>query len=532
MSRRALIIDKDAIFANRLAGELGAHGFEVEKRATGREGMDAAKSISPDLIVLCVELDDTSGYSICAKMKKDPGLKEIPLVITSEKATQGTFDHHKKLKTRAQHYFMKPFEPSALLAELGLGGGQANGVYGGPHSGPAIDVLSPSPYEDEGIDTGAQLDEALASLSDETPPLPEDLGVDAAAAIPDSFDQDDIRTTIGEVPSSVVPLPESAPISSGSSELAASELLRRLKAAERARDEAVAAERATQAQLQALSAGASQLPAATSASRDVLAVKKELNAKERELLELREALQERDKQLLGARERHAELEEQIVQAEESRDNAERARVEAEGRIAGAEARADEIQRSSTAAIDERDQQIEELSGRGRELEGSLEAAKTEGAERARVIEEREAELARLHGELESTSGTLEVSRGELETARRHIDDLDGQITAARGDAERLQAELSRERETNEGLTSRGDALERDLEDVRGEADALRGALADTEDRLAQASQRIREDEDIRAKAKQALQITLNLLSEADGGEEIPDSVSDPGHVEA
>src|SRR5205823_11487504 len=72
----------------------------------------------PQAIVLCVELPRMSGYSICAKLKKDAQLKSIPLIITSAEATPETFEHHKKLKTRAEEYLKKPFAPSLLVQVL------------------------------------------------------------------------------------------------------------------------------------------------------------------------------------------------------------------------------------------------------------------------------------------------------------------------------------------------------------------------------------------------------------------------------
>src|SRR5206468_648516 len=68
-----------------------------------------------DLIVVCVEAQPTNGYMLCTRLKKDDKLKDIPVILTSANATADAFEKHKKLKTRAEEYLIKPFEPKAIL---------------------------------------------------------------------------------------------------------------------------------------------------------------------------------------------------------------------------------------------------------------------------------------------------------------------------------------------------------------------------------------------------------------------------------
>ena len=110
-----LLIDAEQPFADNLAGSLKGRGFQVKLLDDGKDGLDFAKDSRPDLIVLCVELPKMSGYSICNKLKKDNDLKGIPLIITSKEATPETFAQHKKLKTRAEDYLIKPFAEGELI---------------------------------------------------------------------------------------------------------------------------------------------------------------------------------------------------------------------------------------------------------------------------------------------------------------------------------------------------------------------------------------------------------------------------------
>jgi CheY-like chemotaxis protein len=115
---KILLIESDGPFAQELSTALEARGLEARVTADGKEGLDLAKVDRPDLIVLCVELPKMSGYSVCNKLKKDDQLKSIPLVIISAEATTETFEQHRKLKTRAEGYLIKPFHADSLLKTI------------------------------------------------------------------------------------------------------------------------------------------------------------------------------------------------------------------------------------------------------------------------------------------------------------------------------------------------------------------------------------------------------------------------------
>ncbi len=113
-----LFIDAEQPFSDQTAVALRSRGFQVKQMDDGKDGLDYAAKSRPDLIVLCVELPKMSGYSICNKLKKDNDLKGIPLIITSKEATPETFAQHKKLKTRAEDYLIKPFSDADLVDKI------------------------------------------------------------------------------------------------------------------------------------------------------------------------------------------------------------------------------------------------------------------------------------------------------------------------------------------------------------------------------------------------------------------------------
>src|SRR5712671_7471609 len=142
MAMRILVIDSDESFANVLAAAISKGGLEPLTATNSEHGMTLAKQENPDLIVVCVEAQPTNGYMLCTRLKKDEKLKSIPVILTSSQATPDSFEKHKKLKTRAEEYLIKPFAPQAMLEKAS----QLLGVKLGAGSGGDEEIVS---VEDE-----------------------------------------------------------------------------------------------------------------------------------------------------------------------------------------------------------------------------------------------------------------------------------------------------------------------------------------------------------------------------------------------
>src|SRR4051812_21705821 len=129
MAQRVLVFESDASFAGELRNELQKLGCAVQVVDDGNAGLQQAASSRPDLILLSIELPRMNGFSVCNKLKKDPSLKDVPLIIMSSESSDETFEQHRKLRTRAEDYVHKPITFGDLLARiqpfvpLGSGGG-------------------------------------------------------------------------------------------------------------------------------------------------------------------------------------------------------------------------------------------------------------------------------------------------------------------------------------------------------------------------------------------------------------------------
>jgi len=142
VSKKILLIDSDESFAQGLSNAMKARGFSARLATDSEQGMSMAKEQGPDLIVVCVEAQPTNGYMLCTRLKKDDQLKSIPVILISSTATADSFEKHKKLKTRAEEYLIKPFAPQAMLEKAS----QLLGLKLGADTGGDEEILS---VEDE-----------------------------------------------------------------------------------------------------------------------------------------------------------------------------------------------------------------------------------------------------------------------------------------------------------------------------------------------------------------------------------------------
>ncbi len=115
---KVLVFESDSSFAGELRTELGRLGASVQIVDDGNVGLQAATAARPDLILLSIELPRMNGFSVCNKLKKDPHLKDVPLVIMSSESSEETFEQHRKLRTRAEDYVHKPIAFGELLQHI------------------------------------------------------------------------------------------------------------------------------------------------------------------------------------------------------------------------------------------------------------------------------------------------------------------------------------------------------------------------------------------------------------------------------
>src|SRR5690349_19803966 len=118
MAIKVLVFESDPTFAETLRSGLLKYNCEVTVVDDANNGLAAASRDKPDLILLAIELPRMNGFSVCNKLKRDPALKDVPLIIMSSESTEETFEQHRRLRTRAEEYVKKPISFEDLLGHI------------------------------------------------------------------------------------------------------------------------------------------------------------------------------------------------------------------------------------------------------------------------------------------------------------------------------------------------------------------------------------------------------------------------------
>lgn len=106
----ASILVADDVEGQRLILEmlLSVDGYEVVTVPDGKAALDYLKEHTPDLAILDVKMPYISGIDVCARMKRIPRLKEIPVIILTALRDEATLRMAKA--SNADLFILKPLE--------------------------------------------------------------------------------------------------------------------------------------------------------------------------------------------------------------------------------------------------------------------------------------------------------------------------------------------------------------------------------------------------------------------------------------
>ncbi len=113
---KILVVDDDRIIIEVLGQSLSLAGYEVITAADGEEGLDYARRLDPDLILLDVMMPKLDGYSVCSQLKQDAATRLIPIIILT--ALTEKDDKLKALEVGADEFIRKPPDRQELLIRI------------------------------------------------------------------------------------------------------------------------------------------------------------------------------------------------------------------------------------------------------------------------------------------------------------------------------------------------------------------------------------------------------------------------------
>lgn len=113
---RALVVDDNEMNRDVLSRRLQRSGHAVEVVESGERALARLQVQSFDLILLDIMMPGIDGYEVLARLKQDPALRHIPVIMIS--ALGETESVVKCLALGADDYLTKPFNPLILQARV------------------------------------------------------------------------------------------------------------------------------------------------------------------------------------------------------------------------------------------------------------------------------------------------------------------------------------------------------------------------------------------------------------------------------
>ena len=111
-----LIVDDNPANLDIFETRLAAHGYDIITASDGAAGLALAMERKPDLILLDVMMPKMDGIEVCQRLKGDPALPFIPIILVTAKAEAA--DVVAGLEAGGDEYLTKPVDQKALVARV------------------------------------------------------------------------------------------------------------------------------------------------------------------------------------------------------------------------------------------------------------------------------------------------------------------------------------------------------------------------------------------------------------------------------
>ena len=91
-------------------------GYQVSHAQSGKDGIEAAKRLQPDVILMDVVMPEMNGFQATRALSRDVATADIPVIVLSSKSQKT--DRVWAQRQGAVEYLVKPADPKMLLSKL------------------------------------------------------------------------------------------------------------------------------------------------------------------------------------------------------------------------------------------------------------------------------------------------------------------------------------------------------------------------------------------------------------------------------
>lgn len=113
---RVLSVDDSSVVRKLVTMILTAEGFKVTTATDGLDGINKAKELKPDIILLDFVMPKMNGFQVCRILQKDEQLSQIPVILVTSKGDKVGDKFVNQLGVTG--YITKPFQPEELVSKI------------------------------------------------------------------------------------------------------------------------------------------------------------------------------------------------------------------------------------------------------------------------------------------------------------------------------------------------------------------------------------------------------------------------------
>ena len=117
MGKTILVVEDNELNLRLFCDLLNAHGYSAHPVRDGRDALEKAREVSPDLIIMDIQLPHVSGMDLIQQVKAEPALKAIPIMAVTAYAAKGDEDQIRA--AGAEAYVSKPISVIKFVETVG-----------------------------------------------------------------------------------------------------------------------------------------------------------------------------------------------------------------------------------------------------------------------------------------------------------------------------------------------------------------------------------------------------------------------------
>ncbi|MCC2598693.1 response regulator transcription factor [Sphingobacterium sp. FBM7-1] len=115
-NQKILVVDDERDIVELISYSLTKEGYQVYQAYNGKEGIEVAKQVNPDLIILDVMMPEMDGIEACRIMRAMPEFKQTFMVFLTARSEE--YSEIAGFNVGADDYIAKPIKPRALMSRI------------------------------------------------------------------------------------------------------------------------------------------------------------------------------------------------------------------------------------------------------------------------------------------------------------------------------------------------------------------------------------------------------------------------------